>query len=116
MDEFAYNSDPIALGTRFAYAGRLSTETTQIGTSSGTCTVGSNVNTDYALCTFYLTFNSDGVHGFSTVAIAGNTDQVGGYLQVTGTGGDLSATYRGDASLVFDPAGNPIMYVLIRLR
>lgn len=55
------------------------------------------------------------MYGFGTVALSGNTDEAGGYLQVTGTSGDLAATARGTANLIFDPAGNPIIYILIRL-
>lgn len=53
--------------------------------------------------------------GNGTIVLTGNTDKVGGFMQVTGSGADLFATTTGSASLVFDPAGNPIVYILIRL-
>ena len=115
MDEFGYNSEPIALGTRFAFSGRLATDEYQVGRSSGTCTIGSDMNTNFAVCTFYLTFNSDGEMGQGTIALTGNTDEVGGYMQVTGAGSDFFTNTEGSANLVFDPAGNPIIYILIRL-
>jgi hypothetical protein len=115
MDEFGYNSEPIAIGTRFAFSGRLATDEFQVGKSTGTCTIGSDLNTNFALCTIYLTFNSDGDMGKGTMVLTGNTDEVGGFMQVTGSGADLFATTAGSANLVFDPAGNPIVYILIRL-
>jgi hypothetical protein len=116
MDEFGYSKETIALGTKFAFSGRLGTDEFIVGQSSGTCTIGSDINTNFACCTFFLTFNTEGMYGFGTVALSGNTDEVGGNLQVTGTSGDLAATSQGTASLVFDPAGNPIIYILIRLK
>ena len=116
MDEFGYNMDNIAIGTKFAFSGRLATDSYHVGQSTGTCTIGSDVNTNFALCTFFLTFNTEGMYGFGTVSLTGNTDEIGGYLQVTGTSGDLAATSQGTANLVFDPAGNPIIYILIRLH
>ncbi len=115
MDEFGYNTEDIALGTKFAFSGRLSTDEFQVGQASGSCTIGSNINNNFALCTFYLSFNSYGTYGQGTVTLSGNTDDVGGYLQVTGTGADLASSNKGSANLVFDPAGNPIIYILIRL-
>jgi hypothetical protein len=116
MDEFGYSTKDIKIGTKFAFSGRVATDEFQVGTSSGTCTIGSDKNTNFALCTFYLSFNSDGKNGKGTVTLTGNTDDVGGYMQVTGTGGDLINTNEGNAHLVFDPAGNPIVYILIRLN
>lgn len=115
MDEFGYSKDVIALGTKFAFSGRLATDQFQVGTASGSCTIGSDINTNFACCTFFLTFTTEGMYGYGTVALSGNTDEEGGYMQVTGTSGDLAATPRGNANLVFDPAGNPIIYILIRL-
>lgn len=115
MDEFGYNTEEIKLGTKFAFSGRLATDEFHVGQSSGSCTIGSDVNTNFALCTIYMSFNSDGTYGQGTVTLTGNTDDVGGYLQVTGTGADLASTSKGSANVAFDPAGNPIIYILIRL-
>ena len=116
MDELGYNKETIGLGTRFAFSGRLATDDSEVGQSSGSCTIGSDINANLALCTFFLKFNTEGMHGVGTVSISDNTDDIGGYLQVTGTSGDLSNTSTGTATIVFDPAGNPIIYILIRLR
>jgi len=113
MDEFGYSSDPIVIGTRFAFSGRLaSTEEGEVGKASGTCTIGSDLNTDFSLCTFYLTLMEKQDKGM--IALTGNTDSVGGYLQVTATGGNLRTHSQGTANLAYDPAGNPILYLLIR--
>lgn len=116
LDEFAYSTTEISIGTRFGFTGRLSTDEFLVGSSSGMCTIGSDVNTNFASCMFYLTFNSEGSSGSGTVALSGNTDEVGGYLQVTGTGGDLAGVNNGSANLLFDPTGVPIIYLMLRLQ
>ena len=116
LDEFGYSTTEVSIGTRFAFTGRVSTAEYRVGDSSGVCTIGSNINTNFALCTIYLKFFTEGPHSFGTVALTGNTDDVGGFLQVTGTGGDLAETPQGSANVVFDPAGNPLLYLRIHLR
>ena len=116
MDEFGYNNKTISLGTKFAFSGRLAANSLQVGNSSGTCTIDSSVNTNSALCTLYLSFSTNSSHGFGTVAVSGNTDKVGGYLQVIGTAGDVSSTTEGVARVVFDSSGNPIIYVMVSLN
>jgi hypothetical protein len=116
MDEYARGSQDVAMGSNFAFSGRLATDDYLVGRSSGTCVVDSEINTELALCTFYLKFNAEGDYGHSTVSMTGTTDETGGHMQVTGTGADLSTSTEGYASLVFDPAGNPVIYLMITLR
>lgn len=116
MDEFGYSTADIRIGTRFAFSGRLASENYHVGNGSGVCTIASDINTNFGLCNFYLKFNQDGDSGFGTLTLAGNTDDVGGVLQVTGSGGDLKGRNQGLARLAFDPSGGPVIYILIGLE
>ena len=110
MDEYAYSKEDIDIGTVFAYNGRVVTATEVIGYASGSCTIASEENIDYTCCDFYLQLY--GSHGSGPVALTGNTDEIGGRMEVTGAGGDFSN--QGYADLLFDPAGYAIIYTLIQ--
>jgi hypothetical protein len=64
------------------------------------------------ICDFYLNLYGD--YGYGPVALSGTTDEVGGYMQVTGAGGDFPNS--GYATVEFDPAGNPILYMLLTFQ
>ena len=115
MDEYWYSTRPRTHGAKFAYKGRLMTKDYHIGTSSGQCIIISAENVDSAICDFHLEFHTDGGYGRGILTMSGNTDDKGGYMQVTGTGGDLPYSPGGTAVLNFDPAGNPVIYILLRL-
>jgi hypothetical protein len=114
MDEYAY-SGPLSIGTKFAFSGRIATDEATLGKSSGTCTVASDNRTEFTCCDFYLAFDT-GIGGVGTVTLSGNTDDIGGWMQVTGTADDFASSNQGYATLLFDPAGNPIIYTLLTLH
>ena len=107
--------DQITLGTKFGFTGQILTPADELGVASGSCTVTSAIKTDYSYCDIYLKIDTDNYGGFGSVVIAGTTDEVGGRLLVTGTGGSLQGTPKGYAMVQFDPAGNPVLYVRLRL-
>lgn len=120
MDKFGYSNgaddvNDIRLGTKFAFTGRIATKAGELGTASGTCTITSDVTVELSYCTIYHRVDTDNFGGFGTVMVSGSTDEIGGRLLVTGTGGSLQATPDGYAMIQFDPAGNPVIYVLLRL-
>jgi hypothetical protein len=114
MDEFAY-SGSLSIGTKFAFSGRIATDEATLGKSSGTCTISSDESTEFTCCEVYLTFDT-GSGGIGTVALSGNTDDIGGMLQVTGAADDFTGSNQGYATFLFDPAGNPIIYTLLTLH
>jgi hypothetical protein len=126
MEEFSYNVERLAdigLGSKFAYTGRVSSDEEDIGTrreigsASGSCTFTSEVNLMETQCNFYITMdNTEGFFGYGTFLATGQMDNVGGRLHVTGAEYDFNTVSGGSVNLVFDPAGNPIFYVLIRLN
>jgi hypothetical protein len=120
MDEFDYSNgaedvSDIRIGTKFAFSGRIATKAEELGVASGTCTVTSDVQVDLSYCTIYHRIDTDNFGGFGTVMLSGSTDEIGGRLLVTGTAGSLQGTQNGYAMIQFDPAGNPVIYVLLRL-
>ena len=120
MDEFKYSNDAtkiedITIGTKFGFNGRIVTKAEELGVATGTCTVTSDVATDLTYCVIYHKIETDNFGGYGTVTVSGTTDEVGGRLLVTGTGGTMSQENRGYAMVQFDPAGNPVLYVLLKL-
>lgn len=120
MEEFAYSNgaDDVAdvkIGTKFAFSGKIATKAEEFGVASGTCTVTSSVKVELSYCTIYHRLDTDNAGGYGTVMLSGSTDEVGGRLLVTGTSGSLEDTQDGYAMIQFDPAGNPVIYVLLRL-
>jgi hypothetical protein len=120
MDEFDYSNDAsevtdIRIGTKFAFTGRIVTKAEELGVASGSCTVTSDVQVDLTYCVIYHKIDTDNFGGYGTVMVSGSTDAVGGRLLVTGTGGTLASTQDGYAMIQFDPAGNPVIYVLLKL-
>lgn len=112
MDERGANTDPLALGSRVSFSGRLNTNETEVGKGLGSCTVVDASSTSFlSMCTIFLTYTLDGEKG--VLAMTGSTDEVGGLLQVTGTGGDLLSKDGGAADLVFDPDDLPLIYLSI---
>jgi hypothetical protein len=120
MDEFGYSNgttslEKIHIGTKFAFTGRIVTRAEELGKASGTCTITSDIEKEMSICQIYHRIDTDNFGGYGTVIASGSTDEIGGRLLVTGTGGSLGAVTDGHASVQFDPAGNPIIYVLLKL-
>ncbi len=120
MEEFAYSNGAedvadIKIGTKFAFSGKIATKAEELGVASGTCTVTSDVKVELSYCTIFHKVDTDNFGGFGTVMLSGSTDEVGGRLLVTGTSGSLQGSQNGYAMIQFDPAGNPVIYVLLRL-
>jgi hypothetical protein len=106
------------LGTKFAFNGDLATdEEGVIGRISGSCTVTSNSNIDLTTCDMYGQLNKSDKSGDSGIFVAtGPTDSVGGRLLIKGSELDFAGSTGGALSLVFDPAGNPIFYMMLVLE
>ena len=120
MDEFRYakgisDVSDIRLGTKFGFTGRIATKAEELGTASGSCTVTSDTQKELSYCDIYHKIDTDNFGGFGSVMVAGTADEVGGRLLVTGTGGSLHKTHNGFAMMQFDPAGNPVLYILLKL-
>jgi hypothetical protein len=120
MDEFGYSNDAttieqLSIGTKFAFSGRIATKAEELGKASGSCTITSNVKKEITYCQIYHRIDTDNFGGFGTVMVAGSADEVGGRLLVTGTGGSFETLTEGHAMVQFDPAGNPVIYVLLKL-
>jgi len=133
MDDYNYSNDAettndIGIGTKFAFTGRIVTKAEELGSAVGTCTVTSNINTELSYCEIFHKIDTDNYGGFGVVQTSGTSDEVGGRLLITGTGGSLSkvggsassgsgstATDKGYSMVQFDPAGNPVLYVLLKL-
>jgi hypothetical protein len=120
MDDFGYSKgatsiEDLHIGSKFAFTGRIVTRAEELGKASGTCTVTSDIEKEMSYCQFYLRIDTDNFGGYGTVITSGSTDEIGGRLLVTGTGGSLGAVTKGHASVQFDPAGNPVIYVLLKL-
>ena len=120
MDDFRYSNgvesiDDIQIGTKFGFTGRIATQAEELGVASGSCTVTSNIKKELSYCDIYHKIDTDNYGGFGSVMVAGTADEVGGRLLVTGTGGSLQSTSQGYALIQFDPAGNPVLYVLLKL-
>jgi len=123
MDEFAYSmegvteSADVRIGTKFAFTGRIATKAEELGTATGSCTVTSDIKQELSFCEIYHKIDTDNFGGFGIVTAAGTADEVGGRLLVTGTGGTLSNAnqHKGYELVQFDPAGNPVLYVLLKL-
>ncbi|OEU13181.1 hypothetical protein FRACYDRAFT_243085 [Fragilariopsis cylindrus CCMP1102] len=125
MDDFNYSNDAanvedIGIGTKFAFQGRIVTKAEELGTAVGTCTVTSNIKNELSYCEIYHKIDTDNFGGFGIVQVAGTADEVGGRLLITGTGGSLSSSNassmsKGYSMVQFDPAGNPVLYVLLKL-
>mmetsp|Transcript_5647 Transcript_5647/g.8478 ORF Transcript_5647/g.8478 Transcript_5647/m.8478 type:complete len:199 (-) Transcript_5647:133-729(-) len=118
MEETAYSPMPsgntVPIGTKFAFSGEITTSEDEMGRASGTCTVASEQDEDLTVCDVFLKFYF--ADGEGTVALTGHTDAIDGHFQVTGTGGILSDNNSGGgARIYFDPAGNPILYVLLQM-
>ena len=120
MDEFGYSKgattlEEIYIGTKFAFTGRIVTRAEELGKASGTCTITSDIKKELSYCQIYHRIDTDNFGGYGTVMTSGSTDEIGGRLLVTGTGGSLETMTEGYASVQFDPAGNPVIYVLLKL-
>jgi len=120
MDDFRYSNgvesmDDIKIGTKFGFTGRIATKAEELGTASGSCTVTSDIKKEMSYCDIYHKIDTDNFGGYGSVMVAGTADEVGGRLLVTGTGGSLQSTPSGYAMIQFDPAGNPVIYVLLKL-
>ncbi|KAG7338915.1 hypothetical protein IV203_034585 [Nitzschia inconspicua] len=120
MDNFGYSKgastlEEISIGTKFAFSGRIVTRAEELGKASGTCTVTSSIEKELSYCQFYHRIDTDNFGGYGTVVISGSADEIGGRLLVTGTGGSFESVHEGFASVQFDPAGNPVIYVLLKL-
>lgn len=120
MDEFRYSRgveslDDISIGTKLGFKGRIVTKAEELGVASGTCTVTSNFKKELSYCDIYHTIETDSLGGFGSIMVSGTADEVGGRLLVTGTGGSLQSTSSGYALVQFDPAGNAVLYVLVKL-
>ena len=120
MDDFRYSNDAaslddIGLGTKFGFTGRIVTKAEELGIASGSCTVTSDIKKELSYCDIYHKIDTDNFGGFGSVMVAGTADEVGGRLLVTGTGGSLQSTSSGYTMIQFDPAGNPVLYVLLKL-
>ena len=120
MEDFRYSDgieslDDITIGTKFGFSGRIVTQAEELGVASGSCTVTSALNKELSYCDIYHKIDTDNFGGYGSVVIAGTADEVGGRLLVTGTGGSLQSTNKGYAMVQFDPAGNPVLYVLLKL-
>jgi len=120
MEDFGYSAgidsiDDITIGTKFGFTGRIATKAEDLGIASGSCTVTSDIKKELSYCDIYHKIDTDNFGGFGSVMVAGTADEVGGRLLVTGTGGSLQSTSQGYAMVQFDPAGNPVLYVLLKL-
>lgn len=120
MEEFQYTGgvsslDQITLGTKFSFSGRIVTEAEELGDATGVCTVTSAIKKEMTYCDIYMKIDTDNFGGFGTVVMAGSADEMGGRMLVTGTGGALQRTQKGYGMIRFDPAGNPVIYVLLKL-
>lgn len=120
MDEFDYSNgantiQDITIGTKFAFTGRIVTKAEELGKASGTCTITSNAKKELSYCQIYHRLDTDNFGGYGTVMVSGSTDEIGGRLLVTGTGGSFESSQDGYAMIQFDPAGNPVIYVLLKL-
>jgi hypothetical protein len=120
MDDFGYSNDAatvnqLSIGTKFAFSGRISTKAEELGKASGSCTITSDIKKELTYCHIYHRIDTDNFGGFGTVMVAGSADEVGGRMLVTGTGGTLETLKEGYAMVQFDPAGNPVIYVLLKL-
>lgn len=121
MDEFGYSNgattlEEISIGSKFAFTGRIVTRAEELGKASGTCTITSDTQKELSYCQIYHRIDTDNFGGYGTVMTSGSTDEIGGRLLVTGTGGSLETMMEGYASVQFDPAGNPVIYVLLKLH
>jgi hypothetical protein len=121
MDEFAYSNgattiSELSIGTKFAFSGRVSTKAEELGVASGSCTITSDIKKELAYCQIHHQVDTDNFGGFGTVMLSGSTDEVGGRLLVTGTGGTFESYSEGYAMVQFDPAGNPVIYVLLTMK
>jgi len=120
MEEFRYSNDAesvedIAIGTKFGFSGKIVTKAEELGVASGTCTVTSDIKKELSYCEIYHKIETDNFGGHGSVMVVGAADEVGGRFLVTGTGGSLASTSQGYAMVQFDPAGNPVLYVLLKL-
>jgi len=120
MEDFRYSAgidtvDDIKIGTKFGFTGKIATKVEDLGVASGSCTVTSDIKKELSYCDIYHKIETDNFGGFGSVMVAGTADEVGGRLLVTGTGGSLQSTRKGYAMVQFDPAGNPVLYVLLKL-
>lgn len=120
MDEFDYSNGAdevtdLQIGTKFAFTGRIATKAEELGVASGSCTITSDARVDLSYCVIYHRLDTDNFGGYGTVMASGSSDEVGGRLLVTGTGGTLASTQEGYSMIQFDPAGNPVIYVLLKL-
>jgi len=120
MDDFRYSDgveslDDIKIGTKFGFTGRIATKAEELGSASGSCTVTSDIKKEMSYCDIYHRIDTDNFGGFGSIMVAGTADEVGGRLLVTGSGGSLQSTPNGYAMIQFDPAGNPVIYVLLKL-
>jgi len=120
MEDFRYSNgiesmDDITIGTKFGFTGRIATKAEDLGKASGSCTVTSAIEKELSYCDIYHKIDTDNYGGFGSVIAAGTADEVGGRYLVTGTGGSLQSTSQGYGMIQFDPAGNPVIYVLLKL-
>lgn len=120
MEDFRYangieSMDDITIGTKFGFTGRITTKAEDLGKASGSCTVTSAIEKELSYCDIYQKIDTDNYGGFGTVITAGTADEVGGRYLVTGTGGSLQSTSQGYGMIQYDPAGNPVIYVLLKL-
>ena len=120
MEDFRYSNgissiEDITIGTKFAFTGRIATKAEDLGVASGSCTITSNIQKELSYCDIFHRIDTDNYGGYGSVMVAGTADSVGGRLLVTGTGGSLQSMNSGYAMIQFDPAGNPVLYVLLKL-
>eukprot|EP00537_Pseudo-nitzschia_pungens_P012251 CAMPEP_0172386418 /NCGR_PEP_ID=MMETSP1061-20121228/3980_1 /TAXON_ID=37318 /ORGANISM="Pseudo-nitzschia pungens, Strain cf. pungens" /LENGTH=326 /DNA_ID=CAMNT_0013115801 /DNA_START=265 /DNA_END=1245 /DNA_ORIENTATION=- len=120
MEDFRYSNgaesvEQIGIGTKFGFSGRIVTKAEELGVASGSCTVTSDIKKELSYCDIFHRIETDNFGGFGSVMVAGSADEVGGRFLVTGTGGSLQSTHQGYAMVQFDPAGNPVLYVLLKL-
>jgi len=120
MEDFRYSNgaesvEQIDIGTKFGFSGRIVTKAEELGVASGSCTVTSDIKKELSYCDIFHKIETDNFGGFGSVMVAGSADEVGGRFLVTGTGGSLQSTHQGYAMVQFDPAGNPVLYVLLKL-
>lgn len=120
MEEYKYSIEPdenfqVPIGTKFVFAGYLAdgdvsdVEVLRIGRATGSCTVYDGESSD-SLCDFYISFDDGGV-----VALSGSTNEIEGRLQVTGAGGAFMGADAGFCRILFDPAGNPVLYAQLTM-
>eukprot|EP00536_Pseudo-nitzschia_multiseries_P013259 jgi/Psemu1/34586/gm1.34586_g len=120
MEDFGYSNgaksiEEISIGTKFGFSGKIVTKAEELGVAHGTCTVTSDIKKELSYCDIYHKIETDNFGGYGSVMVAGTADEVGGRFLVTGTGGSLQSTNQGYAMVQFDPAGNPVIYVLLKL-